>query len=223
MPHMSDLKIESFPIGSLACNCSIIHSISSKEAIIIDSGNDAELLLKKVEALGVQVKVLLYTHAHFDHIGAAAKVKKALNAPICLHQGDNLLYQALPVQAMMFGSLPMLPGKADKQILDEEEFGILTCNGLKNFLMAMHTPGHTQGSCCFYSESISSLPVLFSGDTLFQGSIGRTDLPGGNFDQIKNSIKQRLYTLPDETQVIPGHGPMTVISNEKRSNPFVMA
>jgi hydroxyacylglutathione hydrolase len=214
------LAIESFATGSLGCNCSILYSEATMEAIIIDPGDDKNAILNRVSDLGIKVKALLHTHAHFDHIGASKELKQEFNCPMHLHQGDKLLYQALPAQAMMFGRPPILPGKVDSWLEDGEEFS-LSDEDLKNFLKTVHTPGHTQGSCCFYLENAGDRPILFAGDTLFQGSIGRTDLPGGDFNQIKKSIKERLYSLPDESLVITGHGPSTTLFEEMRFNPYV--
>ena len=209
--------------GSLGCNCSIIHSPDSKEAIIIDPGDDEELVMKRVSDLGLNVKLLLHTHAHFDHISCSKSVKEKTGSKICLHHGDKLLYQSLPVQRTMFGFGPAMPGKVDLWIDDGQEYSLNFNDGeLKNFLQTIHTPGHTEGSCSFYTEYFEN-PLLFSGDTLFQSSIGRTDLPGGDFSEIKKSIKERLYVLPDETRVITGHGPETQIYHEKKNNPFVSA
>lgn len=213
------IKIETFQMGSFGCNCSLIYSEVTKEAIIVDPGNDGEALMQKINERGLKVKKLLHTHAHFDHIGCSKEIKKKTGATIHLHQKDELLYKALPAQAILFGQLPMTAGKVDEWINDEEEFS-LEDSGLEKFLKSIHTPGHTEGSICFYTE-VRGEPLLFSGDTLFNQSIGRTDLPGGDFNRIKKSIKDRLYTLPDETLIITGHGPMTRILDEKKSNPFV--
>lgn len=215
-----DIKIETFPMGSFACNCSLIYSEGTREAIIVDPGNDAQALLKEINDRNLIVKKLLHTHAHFDHIGCSKHIKKETGATIHLHKKDDLLYKALPAQAMMFGQAPVTAGKVDQWIEDDEEYS-LEDTGLKNFLKSLYTPGHTEGSCCFYTE-VQGEPILFSGDTLFNGSIGRTDLPGGSFDVIKKSIKDRIYSLPDETKVVTGHGPMTRVFEEKRTNPFVL-
>ena len=220
---MSKLILETFPTGSLGCNCSIIYGSESKEAIIVDPGDDEKLIMKKVEEYGLKVKLLLHTHAHFDHISCSKHVKEKTQSKILLHKGDKLLYQSLPVQRSMFGFAPALPGKVDEWIEDGQEYSLgFEDNEFKNFLSTIHTPGHTEGSCSFYTEYFEQ-PVLFAGDTLFQSSIGRTDLPGGDFEQIKKSIKNRLYSLPDETRVITGHGAETQIYHEKKFNPFVSA
>ena len=218
---MSKLIMNTFPTGSLGCNCSIIYSNDSKEAIIIDPGDDEKLIMDEVERNGLKVKLLLHTHAHFDHISCSKAVKDQTNSKICLHKGDELLYKSLPVQRSMFGFKPAMAGKVDEWIEDGQEYSLCFDNGeFSNFLKTIYTPGHTEGSCSFYTEYFDK-PILFAGDTLFQSSIGRTDLPGGDFEKIKKSIKQRLYNLPDETRVITGHGAETQIYHEKKFNPFV--
>ncbi len=214
-----NLKVESFAIGSYACNCSIIYSTTTHEALVIDPGNDPKTIMKRLATLQVSVKLFLHTHAHFDHIGGSKELRDLTGAPIYLHKSDELLYKSLPMQSMMFGLPPLQTGPIDHFIQDGEEYG-LSDPDLKLFLKAIHTPGHTSGSCSFYTE-IFDHPLLFAGDTLFQGSVGRTDLPGGDFETLKKSIKNRLYVLPKETMVITGHGPSTTIADEGRDNPFV--
>jgi glyoxylase-like metal-dependent hydrolase (beta-lactamase superfamily II) len=211
-----DIVIESFPIGSLACNCSLIYSEKSREALVIDPGDDANAILKIIEKKALKVQKLIHTHAHFDHIGAARLVKEKLNALILLHQDDQTLYDMLPIQGQRFRVPVDIPGKVDLYLEDQMEMGF----GASHFLKTLHTPGHTQGSCCFYTE-IQGSPLLFSGDTLFQESIGRTDLWGGDSLQILKSIKQKLFLLPLETQVIPGHGEYTTLWHEKKNNSFL--
>jgi glyoxylase-like metal-dependent hydrolase (beta-lactamase superfamily II) len=216
---MNKLVLETLPIGSYACNCSILYSKKTREAIIIDPGNDYQTLLKKISDLKITVKKLLHTHAHFDHIGRSNEVREITGATIHLHKDDQFLYDQLPMQGKFFGQTVGAPGPIDYYINHEEEFGIDDLE-IKNFLKTIHTPGHTPGSCCFYTDSFSA-PILFAGDTLFQNSIGRTDLPGGDSRKIIQSIKERLLVLPDETTVVTGHGPMTKIQHEKRFNPFL--
>ena len=220
---MSKLHLETFPTGSLGCNCSIIYSEDTKEAIIVDPGDDEKIIMHKINSYGLKVKLLLHTHAHFDHISCSKAVKEHTHSKLCLHAGDKLLYQSLPIQRSMFGFAPAMAGKVDEWIEDGQEYSLAFNDGeFKNFLKTIYTPGHTEGSCSFYTEYFEQ-PILFSGDTLFQSSIGRTDLPGGDFDKIKKSIKERLYILPDETRVITGHGAETQIFLEKKYNPFVSA
>jgi glyoxylase-like metal-dependent hydrolase (beta-lactamase superfamily II) len=220
------LALHTFPVGTLGCNCSILYSPQTREAIAIDPGNDADAFLSQVVKLNVQVKALLHTHAHYDHIGQADTVRKKIGSPLYLHKGDLFLYEALQQQARYFGEVVSAPEGIDHFIQDEEEFTLSLVESslqdpqLRNVLKSIHTPGHTPGSCSFYCEMFET-PMLFSGDTLFANSIGRTDLPGGNFDQILSSIKTRILTLDPETVVIPGHGVSTVLHHEKRYNRFL--
>ncbi len=220
-----DLKVETFPIGTFACNCSLIYSVKSKECIIVDPGNDKETLSAIIQKKGLRVSKLIHTHAHFDHIGHSISINKLTNAPLYLHKGDLFLYESLKEQSLFFGANTDDPTHPIDFYIDDEQNFHLSENSTNNhecnnILSTLHTPGHTPGSCCFLSEKFQ-VPILFSGDTLFQRSIGRTDLPGGNSELIINSIKQRLLTLHDETNVIPGHGPLTHIYAEKKSNPFI--
>ncbi len=215
----SKLKLETFMVGSFGCNCTILSNPQTKEAIIVDPGNDASALMKKINEQELKVKLLLHTHAHFDHIGQSKEIHEKTGAPICLHHDDKFLYDALQEQGAWFGMRLSAPGKINHYLNHEEEFG-LQDSGLTKMLKTLHTPGHTPGSCCFHL-SLPDQTILFSGDTLFKSSIGRTDLPGGDFNEIKKSIKERVYTLPEETVVVSGHGPNTMLGIEMRTNPFV--
>ncbi len=220
------LALHTFPIGNLGCNCSILYSPQTREAIAIDPGNDANTFLSRLSKLNVKLKCLLHTHAHYDHIGHADTIRKKLGTPIYLHKEDLFLYEALPAQAQFFGESTATPEGIDHYIEHEEEFQLNLVGSsiedpkLRTVLKSIHTPGHTPGSCSFYCESLEQ-PMLFSGDTLFANSIGRTDLPGGDFDQIISSIKTRLLTLDPDTVVIPGHGASTILHHEKRHNRFL--
>ena len=161
------IAIETFPVGSLGCNCSLIYSETTREAIAIDPGNDYEQFMGLVGERNLKVKLLLHTHAHFDHIGRSSEIKKSLGSEIYLHKNDLELYNTLSYQGMMFGIPTGEPGKVDNFIEDDQTIGIKS-PGLNNFLKTMHTPGHTPGSCCFYTEEFDT-PLLFSGDTLFKG------------------------------------------------------
>lgn len=212
-----DMIAETFPIGSYACNCTLLYSKESKKAIIVDPGNDLNAIKKIIAEKNLVVEKLIHTHAHFDHIGKSSELSETTKATIHLHKDDLFLYKALKQQGLFFGELVNSPPKEiDHYIEDEEEYLLEGKKALK----ASHTPGHTPGSCCFYTELFDT-PLLLAGDTLFRQSIGRTDLPGGDFDQISSSIKNRLYNLPGETLVVTGHGPSTQISYEKKNNPFV--
>lgn len=221
MFQKNTLKIETRPMGSYACNTTLIYSTATNEAIIIDPGNDFKSLDAWITPKNLNIKFLLHTHAHFDHIGHSSLASEKYKAPLYLHQGDDFLYQALAVQGQFFGQQVDTPKPVDEHLIHDQTFS-LSDPDLKDFLKCFHTPGHTPGSCCFYTENLDS-PLLMAGDTLFRGSIGRTDLPGGDSDLILSSIKKELYQLPDETMVITGHGPMTRIFEEKKSNPFVRA
>lgn len=208
------MLLETFPVGPLQCNCSIIVCPETKEAAVIDPGGDADKIIEKCEKDGYQIKYLLHTHAHFDHIVGARAVKEKTGAKICLHKEDEWLYNNVTKQGAMFGFQFTDPLPIDHYLQDEEEVKIGNVKAKVIF-----TPGHTPGSTCFSMQEKDS--VLFAGDTLFQGSIGRTDLWGGSFEEIIKSIKGRLLCLDDSTEVIAGHGPNTSIWSERRENPFV--
>lgn len=208
------LKIETFPVGLLQCNCSIIACDETKEAIIVDPGGDAPKILQKVKEQGLTVKYLLHTHAHFDHVGATAAVRAATGAKVLLHPGDQWLYDNVPLQGQTFG-IATEPTEPIDQALEDElqlEFG-------RHQSLTIHTPGHSPGSTCFCISGQENF--LFAGDTLFRGSIGRTDLWGGDGELILKSIKGRLLGLDDSTTVYTGHGPTTTIWQEKKANPYL--
>jgi hydroxyacylglutathione hydrolase len=221
LAEKGNLVAETFPIGGYACNCTVLYSKKSREAIVVDPGNDAKSLLAYLAEKQLKPVKLVHTHAHFDHIGQSGAVHKATGATLHLHKGDLFLYEALAQQGMFFGQQVGEIVPLHGHIQDEETYG-LSDPELLDFMKAMHTPGHTPGSCCFYTEHFDT-PLLLAGDTLFRQSIGRTDLPGGDFDTIVKSIKERVYALPGDTFVITGHGPSTTIHGEKKGNPFVRA
>ena len=205
--------IETFPVGPLQCNCTILADPATREAVVIDPGDEAERILRALEAEKLTPVALLHTHAHFDHVTGSRAVKEATSAPIRLHAGDRPLYDALPEQASYFGLRAEAPAEPDAPLTDGE---IIRFGG--HALRAIHTPGHTPGSTCFLLEG--GAPRLFSGDTLFRRSIGRTDLWGGDTEAILASIRDRLFALTGDTPVVCGHGPDTTIDEEKRLNPF---
>ena len=204
---------EILPVGPLQCNCSVIGDETTHEAMVIDPGAEIENVLAVVRKHNLQVKQIVITHAHIDHVGGAMKLRAATGAPILLNQNDYELLKMLDVQASWIGVAS--PGKVDidQNIgqADTIKAGSLTANVLA-------TPGHTEGSVCLY---FPSQKMLIAGDTLFAGSIGRTDLPGGSFEKIIHSLHEKLLTLPDDTVVTPGHGPQTTIGHERETNPFV--
>jgi glyoxylase-like metal-dependent hydrolase (beta-lactamase superfamily II) len=204
---------ETLPVGPLQCNCSILADEQTREAIVIDPGDEVGRIHRRLTELGLTLKQILITHAHFDHVGGALKLKRLTGAPILLNEHDLDLLAMMEIQTGLFGMPCPETAPPDESLSD----GLLV--GLEHYpASVLHTPGHTQGSVCLH---FAPLNLLIAGDTLFAGSIGRTDLPGGNFDQIMDSIGSRLLTLPDTTKVLPGHGPMTTIGRERKSNPFL--
>ena len=204
---------EVFPVGPLQCNCSVIGDEESREAIVIDPGDDIENILDVLDKHGLRLAQIVITHAHIDHVGGAVRLKHATGAPILLNENDDQLLRMLDVQAAWLGMRE--PGPVDIDVSpddgDKIRWGSLEAS-------VIHTPGHTQGSICLL---LSREKTLIAGDTLFQGSIGRTDLPGGSYENIMRSIHQKLLVLPGETVVVPGHGPTTTIEEERERNPFL--
>jgi hydroxyacylglutathione hydrolase len=202
-----------FPVGPLQCNCSIIGDEQTREAMVIDPGDQIEDILKILKSENLTLKQIVVTHAHIDHVGGAMKLKAATGAPILMNQKDEVLLKMLDVQASWIGMKPPGAVQVDEAV---GEGRILQVGNLSSTVI--HTPGHTEGSICLY---FPEQKTLIAGDTLFAGSIGRTDLPGGSFEKIIRSLHNQLLQLPDETHVIPGHGPMTTIGQERESNPFL--
>ena len=211
----SDIIVEIIPVGPLQCNCTILGDLVSRKAIVVDPGGDAEILLERLVELDLQVERIIHTHAHLDHFLASGKMKEATGAKLALHREDLFLWDMLEDQCRMFGIPFEPPPPPDQWLENEEEIDLNDIQG-----KALHTPGHTPGSMCFLFESQK---LLIAGDTLFQGSIGRTDLWGGDFKKIEKSIQEKLYTLDEETSVITGHGESTSIGHEMRANSFVQA
>lgn len=206
---------KTFPVPPLGCNCSIIGDPVTKQAFVVDPGGASEHILREVAQLGLTVVSILHTHAHFDHFLASGEMKKATGAALCLHPEDRELWEMLEVQCRMFG-VPYVPVPApDYWLKDEEKLIIGSLEG-----RALHTPGHTPGSMCFHFPSAQ---VVLAGDTIFRGAIGRTDLWGGDYNAIEHSIRERLYTLSEDTAVVTGHGPETLIGVERKGNPYVRA
>lgn len=204
---------EILPVGPLQCNCSVIGDEKSREAMVIDPGDDIEQVLTLVRKHGLTIKQIVITHAHIDHVGGAMKLKKATGAPILLNQNDYALLKMLDVQAAWIG----VPSPGTVEIDQSLGHGQKLVTGALTSEV-LHTPGHTEGSVCLY---FAPEKKLIAGDTLFAGSIGRTDLPGGSYKKILNSLHEQVLALPDETAVVPGHGPPTTIGRERESNPFL--
>lgn len=211
------LLIESFPVGSFQCNCSILACPDTKEAVVVDPGGEHQRILEVVRHWDLTIKWIIHTHAHLDHIYETRDVKEQAGGTIALHRDDLFLYNGFAMQAAMFGWQVQPVAPVEHWLVDGEKLAFGTREA-----EVLHTPGHTPGSCCFRVDTANG-PLLLAGDTLFQRSVGRTDLPGGNFDTLSRSIKTRLYALDPDTAVIPGHGPRTRIGDEARHNPFVRA
>lgn len=201
------------PVGILQCNCSVFGDEQSREAIVVDPGDEIETVTSVLDRHGLTVKAIVITHAHIDHVAGAHKLRALTGAPVYMNAEDGELLDALAIQASWLGmETPQRP-TVDSELSDGT---VLTLGGAE--FQALHTPGHTQGSSSLW---IPRENKLVAGDTLFRDSIGRTDLPGGNGRQILSSIKTKLFLLPDDTVVIPGHGPNTTIGREKERNPFL--
>jgi len=205
--------LETFAVGPLQCNCTLLGDEDAAEAIVVDPGDEVSRIYRRISDLGLKVKQILVTHAHIDHVGGALKLKQLTGAPILLNENDLPLLKMMEAQSAWVGVPTPEVAAPDASLEDGMEVG------LDRFpARVLHTPGHTQGSVCLHFEP---LKMVIAGDTLFAGSIGRTDLPGGNPRQIIESIASRLLALPDDTRVLPGHGPATTIGAERNSNPFL--
>jgi hydroxyacylglutathione hydrolase len=202
------------PVGPLQCNCSVIGDETTREAIVIDPGDDIDDVLALVRKHHLTVKQIVVTHAHIDHVGGAMKLRKLTGAPVLLNQNDYALLNMLDVQAAWIGVPPPENVTIDHSLehMDKVKAGSLEAG-------VIHTPGHTEGSICLYFPAEKK---LIAGDTLFAGSIGRTDLPGGSYQKILNSLHEHVLALPDETIVVPGHGPLTTLADERETNPFLV-
>jgi len=201
------------PVGWLQCNCSVIGDEQTHEAMVIDPGDQIEDILQILREEKLSLKQIVITHAHIDHVGGAMKLKAATGAPILMNQNDYALLKMLDMQASWVGMAP--PGAVQ---VDEAagQGQILQIGGISSSVI--HTPGHTEGSICVYFPAEKK---LIAGDTLFAGGIGRTDLPGGSMEKIMRSLHTQVLVLPDDTEVFPGHGPLTTIGEERETNPFL--
>lgn len=199
--------------GALGVNCCILGCEETGQAVVVDPGDEVERILAQVAQRGYRVAAIINTHGHFDHVGGNAALKKATEAPLMIHQADAAMLGRVSQVAAMYG----LPGENSPEPDQFLEHGAeLGWGSLK--IRVIHTPGHTPGCCCLY---LADQQLLLSGDTLFADGMGRTDLPGGSHPQLVQSITERLFCLPDEVRVWPGHGPATTIGHEKRHNPYL--
>ena len=203
------------PVGALRCNCSIFGDQSAGEAIVVDPGADVSEIESVLNKFELKVKAIVITHAHFDHIGGAAKLRAVTGAPVWMSASDEVTAMTLPVQAALFGVPAVTNPGIDRQAKEGDTLAL----GATEF-QVLDTPGHTPGSISLFLPAEGK---LIAGDTLFRESVGRTDLPGGSSKKIVQSITGKLFALPDATVVIPGHGPNTTIGHEKQFNPFVGA
>jgi hydroxyacylglutathione hydrolase len=222
---------EVIPVGMLQCNCSILGDPATGDAIVVDPGDEIERILEIVRRHGLKIRSIVSTHTHIDHVGGLAGLHRATGAPVLIHEDDLVLYQNLDQQAQWLGvTTPEMMRIRDFV----KEGDTLRWGGYA--VRVLHTPGHTQGSISLVVEPAGppaadphraaatgspAVARLLAGDTLFEGSIGRTDLPGGSYPQIIGSIREKLLSLPDETVVYPGHGGLTTIGAEREFNPFL--
>ncbi len=208
--------VETFPVGPLQCNCTILADEASSEAIVIDGGDGVDAVVERLNARGLRATLLVHTHAHIDHIFDVGRLREETKGRALLHPGDLPLYRELPLQAQMFGLWP------NARVVDLDgdlrDGDVLAAGDVR--AEVLHTPGHTPGSVCF-AASVGDETVLITGDTLFAGSIGRWDIGGTSMEDIVASIQRKLMDFPDATQVIPGHGSLTTIGQERGHNPYL--
>ncbi len=207
------MQLSRLVVGPLQVNCYIVYDEKTTEAMVIDPGDDGQEILGLVKSKGLKVKYIVNTHAHFDHVGANKLIRDATGAELLIHEADNVLLGGSANQARMFGMTAASSPKADRYVKHGD---VLTVGGLS--FTVLHTPGHSAGGISLVGDG-----VVFTGDALFAGSIGRTDLMGGDLMTLITSIKEHLMTLPDDTVVLSGHGPQSTIGEERRDNPFLNA
>jgi glyoxylase-like metal-dependent hydrolase (beta-lactamase superfamily II) len=209
------MKIETFPVGPLGCNCSILIDPASSSALVIDPGGDFDKIRARLTSAGATVAAIVHTHTHIDHVGASAPLQRWSGAPARIHEADRFLYDMLGVQAAMLG-MPVPESCEMQGDLDDDV--AVRAGAIE--LRVIHTPGHTPGSVSFVATTPDGA-VAFTGDTLFRRGIGRTDLWGGDSTLIFQSLRKKLFSLGDATHVVTGHGPSTTIGEERRENPFL--
>jgi hydroxyacylglutathione hydrolase len=204
--------VETLPVGLLQANCYLVGCEETHQAAVIDPGGDARVILGAAKRRGLSIAYVLNTHGHFDHVDANAAIVEATGAPLAIHPLDRPLLESSG-GAAIFGLQGNTSPPPDRELQDGDEVEVGTLR-----FQVLHTPGHTPGHVCFYEADVG---VLFDGDVLFRRGVGRADLPGGNWNQLMNSIRQVLFHLPDETVVYSGHGTPTTIGEEKRLNPWL--
>ncbi len=207
------MLVETVVVTEFMTNCYILADDKSKDAIVIDPGGDGARILDEIKKLGVNVKSIINTHAHVDHVGANRFLKEKLGVGVMMHRAELPILQSASKMGRLFGLNVENQPDPDGYIAEGD---VITCGSCS--LTVMETPGHSPGGLSFYAETQK---LCFAGDSLFAGSIGRTDLPGGDYETLIASIKQRLLSLPDDVKVFTGHGPATTIGQERRYNPFV--
>ena len=205
------MKYEKLSVGVLETNCYLVYCPETLECAVVDPGAEAERIFRLIAEKGLKPRVLLNTHGHVDHIGANKDIKDKFDIPLYIHSADSAMLERVHQTEMAFflGAKDSPP--PDHFLKDGDKLKIG-----KSFLRVIHTPGHSPGSVSFLGDGF-----LLSGDTLFFGGVGRTDLPGGSWQEMESSIKNKILTMPDEMLVLPGHGPSTTVGQEKRSNPFI--
>lgn len=204
--------LESLVVGPLGVNCFILGCEETREGVIIDAGEDAGRIISAVERLGLKITQVISTHGHFDHVGANRAVVEHFKARLLIHEADAPMLERAADVARAYGLQGENSPQPEQFLTDGLEILFGTCR-----LTVLHTPGHTQGGCCLY---LADEKTVITGDTLFADSIGRTDLPGGSHQQLLESIRTKLFSLPDDVTAYPGHGPETTIGHEKRHNPY---
>ncbi|MCR5054630.1 MAG: MBL fold metallo-hydrolase [Lachnospiraceae bacterium] len=212
---MANIKIETTHVSPIMTNCYLVINLDSGELILIDPGDNAPGLIESIDDSGLALRGILLTHGHFDHAGAANEIADHFGVSVYAHEKEAEVLSAPSLN--LSGGMMGRPAayKADRLLKDDEE---VTLGGMT--FKTLYTPGHTVGGCSFYFPEAKA---VFAGDTLFCGSVGRTDFPGGSMSVLSNSIREKLYTLPGDTVVYPGHDSITTIDQEKENNPFVPA